>query len=50
VVAIADFVAQHPAHPGSIALLLTSDEEGPAIDGTARIVEALRARGETPQA
>ncbi|HEV8517342.1 MAG TPA: succinyl-diaminopimelate desuccinylase [Burkholderiales bacterium] len=46
VAAIADFVAAYPAHPGSIALLLTSDEEGPAIDGTVRIVEALKARGE----
>lgn len=46
VAASADFVAAYPAHPGSIALLLTSDEEGPAIDGTVRIVEALKARGE----
>jgi succinyl-diaminopimelate desuccinylase len=46
VVAIADFVAQHPDHPGSIALLFTSDEEGPAVDGTVRIVEALKERGE----
>jgi len=46
VAAIADFVAAYPAHPGSIALLLTSDEEGPAVDGTVRIVEALKARGE----
>lgn len=33
---------------GSIALLLTSDEEGPSIDGTARVVATLQARGETP--
>lgn len=46
VVAIADFVAQYPEHPGSLAVLFTSDEEGPAIDGTVRIVEALRDRGE----
>jgi len=44
--AIADFVAQHPDHPGSIAVLFTSDEEGPAVDGTVRVVEALRERGE----
>ncbi len=40
------FVADHPAHTGSIALLLTADEEGPAIDGTVRVVETLKARGE----
>lgn len=40
------FVAAHPAHAGAIALLLTSDEEGRAIDGTVRVVEALKARGE----
>jgi succinyl-diaminopimelate desuccinylase len=47
VVAVEEFVAARPAHRGSIALLLTSDEEGPATDGTVRVVEALRARGET---
>lgn len=41
------FVAAHPAHAGAIALLLTSDEEGRAIDGTVRVVEALKARGES---
>jgi succinyl-diaminopimelate desuccinylase len=46
VVACERFVAAHPKHPGSIALLLTSDEEGPALDGTVRVVEALKARGE----
>ena len=40
------FVAERPAHPGSIAFLLTSDEEGPAVDGTVRVIEALEARGE----
>lgn len=40
------FAHAHPEHPGSIALLLTSDEEGPAVDGTVRVVEALRARAE----
>ena len=40
------FVAAHPSHAGSIALLITSDEEGPSVDGTVRVVEALKARGE----
>ncbi len=47
VVAIERFVAAHPQHQGSIALLLTSDEEGDAIDGTVRVVETLKARNET---
>ncbi len=46
VVAAEEFVQRHPAAPGSIALLLTSDEEGPAVDGTVRFCEALQARGE----
>ena len=41
------FLARNPEHRGSIALLLTSDEEGPARDGTVRVVETLQARGET---
>jgi succinyl-diaminopimelate desuccinylase len=45
-VAAEEFVRQHPAHGGSIALLLTSDEEGPATDGTVAVVERLTARGE----
>lgn len=45
VVAVEEFVAAQPDHAGSIALLLTSDEEGPATDGTVAVVEALRARG-----
>ena len=40
------FLAGHPSAPGSIALLITSDEEGPSIDGTARVVERLKAAGE----
>jgi len=40
------FVAAHPDHPGSIAFLITSDEEGPATDGTVKVVEALKTRGE----
>jgi succinyl-diaminopimelate desuccinylase len=40
------FLADHADHTGSIALLLTADEEGPATDGTVRVVETLKARGE----
>jgi succinyl-diaminopimelate desuccinylase len=40
------YLAGHPDHPGSIAFLFTSDEEGPATDGTVKVVEALKARGE----
>ncbi len=40
------FVAAQPRHRGRIAFLVTSDEEGRSIDGTKRVVEALRARGE----
>jgi succinyl-diaminopimelate desuccinylase len=47
VLAVESFVAERPKHAGSIALLLTSDEEGPAVDGTVRVVEALKKRGET---
>jgi succinyl-diaminopimelate desuccinylase len=39
-------VADHPDHAGSIHLLLTSDEEGPSVDGTVRLVELLRQRGQ----
>jgi succinyl-diaminopimelate desuccinylase len=46
VTAIEDFVAAHADPRGSIALLLTSDEEGPSVDGTARVVERLAAAGE----
>ncbi len=46
ITAIEAFLAQHPNHPGSIALLITSDEEGVAINGTAKVVETLKARGE----
>jgi len=48
ITAIERFVASHPDHPGSIALLLTSDEEGAATHGTVRVVEALAKRGECP--
>ena len=40
------FVAQHPDHKGSIAFLITSDEEGPAVNGTIKVVETLEARNE----
>ena len=46
ITAIEDFVAAHPNHSGSIGLLITSDEEGVAIDGTVKVVEELKARGE----
>ena len=46
VVAAEQFVGAHGSHRGSIGLLLTSDEEGPATDGTVKVVDALRARGE----
>lgn len=47
VAACEEFVQAHPHAPGSIALLITSDEEGPAIDGTVKVCEWLRERGET---
>ena len=47
VVAVEEFVAAHPDHMGSIAFLLTSDEEGPATDGTVIVCELLEDRGET---
>jgi len=40
------FVQERPSHSGSIAFLLTSDEEGPSVDGTARVVERMKSRGE----
>lgn len=46
VVAASRFVEAHPNHDGSIALLITSDEEGPARDGTKRVIEALDERDE----
>ena len=46
VVAAEEFVAAHPDHKGSIGFLITSDEEGPAIDGTVIVCDALKARGE----
>ena len=46
VVAVERFLAAHPDHPGSIAFLITSDEEGKARDGTLKVMETLTARGE----
>ena len=40
------FVANHPEHNGSIAMLITSDEEGPSINGTVKVIETLEARDE----
>ncbi|MDR1889773.1 MAG: succinyl-diaminopimelate desuccinylase [Zoogloeaceae bacterium] len=47
IVAVENFIARHPDFPGSIAFLLTSDEEGDALDGTTAVVETLQTRGET---
>ncbi|MDA3807619.1 MAG: succinyl-diaminopimelate desuccinylase [Thiomicrorhabdus sp.] len=40
------FIETHPDHKGSIAFLITSDEEGPALDGTVKVIKALEARNE----
>ena len=47
VTACEEFIGQHPEHEGSIAFLITSDEEGPSVDGTRRVVEVLKERHET---
>ena len=46
ITAVEAFVRDHPDHRGSIAFLITSDEEGPSVDGTRRVVERLEQRGE----
>ena len=46
IVALEEFIALHPNHCGSLALLITSDEEGPFVDGTTRVIDTLEARGE----
>ena len=46
IVAVEQFIEKYPDHSGSIGFLITSDEEGPFINGTVRVVEALMARGE----
>ena len=45
VVAVEEFIVAHPQHAGSVALLLTSDEEGPSVDGTVKVCEWLQAQG-----
>ncbi len=45
VVACEEFVAAHPDHPGRIGFLITSDEEGPAVDGTVRVMRHLQEQG-----
>lgn len=45
VVAAEEFVAAHPDHKGSIALLITADEEGPSVDGTVKVCDELSRRG-----
>jgi succinyl-diaminopimelate desuccinylase len=42
-----EFVVRYPHHRGTVAFLITSDEEGPSVDGTRRVVEALRERGQS---
>lgn len=46
IIALEDFIAANPNHAGSIALLITADEEGVAINGTKKVVETLAARAE----
>lgn len=46
VVACEEFIAAHPRHAGSIGFLITSDEEGVAVDGTVKVCEQLEQRGE----
>lgn len=47
VVACEEFVAQHPDHPGRIGFLITSDEEGDAIDGTVKVMDYLQQQGKS---
>ena len=46
VIALEQFVARHPAHAGTVAVLLTSDEEGDAVDGVRRVVDLFQSRGQ----
>ncbi len=46
-VACEEFVAEHPHHPGRIGFLITSDEEGPAVDGTVKVLDYLHEHGKT---
>ena len=43
-VAVEQFVSEHPQHDGAIAFLITSDEEGPSVNGTVKVVQTLQAR------
>jgi succinyl-diaminopimelate desuccinylase len=47
VIALEQFAAAHPDHSGTVALLVTSDEEGDAIDGVRRVADAFRTRGQS---
>jgi len=47
IVALERFIAAHPNHEGSLAMLITSDEEGRARDGTLKVMETLKKRGES---
>jgi succinyl-diaminopimelate desuccinylase len=49
ITAVERFIAKHPQHQGSIAFLITSDEEGPALDGTQAVLKELHVRDEIPQ-
>jgi len=46
IIACENFISEHPDHQGSIGFLITSDEEGPSINGTVKVVEHLEARNE----
>ena len=46
-VACEEFVAEHPDHPGRIGFLITSDEEGPAVNGTVKVLDYLRESGQS---
>ena len=48
VAGLSDFLAANPNHPGSISLLITGDEEGPSVDGTAKVLEWMQANGHIP--
>ena len=45
---LSDFLAARPDHPGSVSVLITGDEEGPAVDGTVRVLDWMAANGHTP--
>jgi succinyl-diaminopimelate desuccinylase len=47
IIACEEFVGEHPDHPGRIGFLITSDEEGPAADGTVRVLEYLQEKGQS---